>query len=446
MNAPLSLSALAGAAAWPLDGSPRDFERFLELARPARFVLLGEASHGTHEFYRVRAELTKRLIADFGFDAVAVEADWPDAARVDRFVRGRSEDRDAVEALAGFERFPRWMWRNADVLDFVGWLRGWNESHGPSREVGFYGLDLYSLHRSIAAVIDYLRIVDPEAARRAKQRYACFEHAGDDPQRYGWGATFGLSESCEREVLDQLVDLLRKSAEYAARDGRLPPGEHFHARQNARLVVDAEAYYRSLFAGRAASWNLRDAHMAETLDELARELSSGLGRPARIAIWAHNSHLGDARATDMRERGEHNLGQLLRQRHGSDVVALGFTTFAGTVTAADDWDEPARRLCVRDALSGSWERLLHDLGVGNLYLDLHHAGFAAAAARHTLLERAIGVVYRPRTERSSHYFHADLPRQFDALLHYDVTRAVEPLEPTAEWRRGELPETYPSAL
>ncbi len=441
------MHALASAA-WRLEGAPRDFVPLLGRAAGARVVLLGEASHGTHEFYRIRAEITKHLIRDHGFRAVAVEADWPDAWRVNQFVRGRPGDDDAEEALRGFQRFPQWMWRNADVLDFVGWLRAWNDTRpNPAARVGFYGLDLYSLHSSMAAVIAYLRIVDPEAAERAARRYACFDHFGPDPQEYGYATTLGLTPSCEREVLTQLVELRRAASDYARRDGRVEPDDLFFAERNASVVATAERYYREMFRSQTGSWNLRDRHMAETLEALTAFLAR-LGRTHRVVVWAHNSHQGDARATEMGEQGQLTLGQLARDRWGPEALLVGFTTYAGTVTAASDWGHPAERKTVRPALAGSVEALFHGTGVGNFYLDLQPGSVAARALRHPHLERAIGVIYRPETERLSHYFHARLPEQFDAVLHYDHTRAVEPLERTPAWERGEaeLPETFPTAL
>ena len=439
--------AAVRVAAHPLTGGPGDFAPLLERIGDARCVLLGEASHGTHEFYRIRGEITKRLIAEKGFDAVAVEADWPDAYRVNRYVRGSLEVEDAAEALAGFLRFPQWMWRNADVLDFVGWLRGHNDAHRPGEtKVGFYGLDLYSLRASMAAVLEYLRLVDPPAARRAAERYACFDQFGPDPQHYGYATAAGLAPGCESEVIRQLVELVASAGAYAQRDGRVEPDALFVAAQNAKVVASAERYYREMFRGRVSSWNLRDTHMAETLDALLTHLGHRRRTP-KIVVWAHNSHLGDARATRMGRDGELNLGQLVRERVGRAAVLVGFTTFSGTVTAASDWEQPAERKRVRPALPGSYEALFHEAaaGIGNFYLDLEPVGAALGGPR---LERAIGVVYRPDTERQSHYFEADLPRQFDAVLHYDRTRAVEPLERTPAWERGEreVPETFPSAL
>jgi erythromycin esterase-like protein len=437
------------AIAHPLSGGPNDFDDVVELAAGRQYVLIGEASHGTHEFYRIRGEITKRLIREQGFDAVAVEGDWPDAYRVNKYVRGAGDDPDASDALGGFVRFPQWMWRNADVLEFLGWLRQHNENRPAELSVGFYGLDLYSLHASIDAVLRYLRKVDPEEALRAMQRYACFSHYGGDPQRYGYATGVEHFPSCEPEVVRQLVAMRAKAADYAKRDGRLEPDDHFFAEQNAKVVVDAEQYYRAMYWGGAASWNLRDRHMAATLQSLTEYLTSRRrDGDARIVVWAHNSHLGDARATEMSRRGEINLGQLVRQSRGDKALLVGFTTYDGTVTAASDWDRPAERKRVRPALAGSYEALFHDAGLQRFFLDLHRARDLRLMLNEPRLERAIGVIYRPETERLSHYFHARLPQQFDAVFHYDRTRAVEPLERTPRWEGGEpeVPETYPTAL
>ena len=437
-------------AAHPLGGAARDYDPLLELVGGARFVLLGEASHGTHEFYRERAQITKRLIGEKGFTAVAVEADWPDAYRVNRYVRGRGDDMSGDEALSGFRRFPTWMWRNADVLDFTGWLRAHNDAlPSEAPRVGFYGLDLYSLHASIEAVLGYLDKTDPESARRARRRYSCFDHFGEDTQAYGYAAGFGLTESCEGEVISQLVELRRRAAEYAPRDGRVAEEEFFFAEQNARLVKNAEEYYRSMFRGRVSSWNLRDRHMVETLHALAAHLDGQTGGGAKVVVWAHNSHLGDARATQMGEQGEWNVGQLVREKYEGESALVGFSTYTGTVTASSDWDAPAERKRVRPALKESYEALFHEVGLPRFLVSLRGGSEAATALGEPRLERAIGVIYRPETERQSHYFYARLPAQFDAVLHFDETRAVEPLERTARWGKGEAgeaPETFPSGL
>ncbi len=434
--------------AHPLTGATTDYDPLMQLIGGARFVLLGEATHGTHEFYWARAEITKRLITEKGFVAVAVEADWPDAYRVNRYVRGRSGDPTARDALAGFKRFPIWMWRNTDVLDFIEWLRARNTSLPPdARKTGFYGLDLYSLHASIEAVVSYLEKVDPEAAKRARYRYSCFEHFGEDTQAYGYAAGFNLSKSCEDEVVAQLIELQQHTAEYAKRDGQVAEDEFFYAEQNARLAKDAEEYYRTMFSGRVSSWNLRDRHMAGTLEALVAHLDRE-GGGTKVVVWAHNSHVGDARATSMGSQGELNIGQLVRERHGREAVLVGFSTYTGTVTAASDWGAPLERKRVRPALQDSYEALFHQAGLSNFLLPSHNDSKAANALHGPRLERAIGVIYLPKSERISHYFQARLPEQFDAVLHFDETLAIEPLDRTTQWEVGEteIPETYPSAL
>jgi erythromycin esterase-like protein len=292
-----------------------------------------------------------------------------------------------------------------------------------------------------------LERVEPEAAARAKERYSCFDHvSGDDGQAYGFAAAFGAGESCEREVVAQLVEMQRRAAEYAKRDGLLAEDEAFYAEQNAVVVKNAERYYRQMFGGRVSSWNLRDRHMVDTLEALAEHLDRLRGDPAKIVVWAHNSHLGDARATEMGSRGELNVGQLVRERHPGQCRLLGFTTYTGTVTAADEWDAPADRKVARPALPDSVEELFHQVGSKEFLLWFDLARPAAEVLRAARLERAIGVIYRPQAERQSHYFHARVADQFDAVIHIDETRAVEPLERTARWERGEVPETYPFAV
>jgi erythromycin esterase-like protein len=438
----VSLVDTLRAAVRPLAGDEHDYDALLSLIGDARFVLIGEASHGTHEFYAERAAITKRLIAEKGFTAVAVEADWPDAYRVNRYVRGMPQDADADAALSGFTRFPTWMWRNTIVRDFVDWLRAHNARlSGGAARTGFYGLDLYSLYASIEAVVGYLDKVDPAAAARARYRYGCLEHFGEDSQQYGYAASFDLSASCEKEVIEQLVELQRRADRYAHLDGRVAEDEYFYAEQNARLAKNAEEYYRTMFHGRVSSWNLRDRHMVETLDALVPHLDRHGGR-TKVVVWAHNSHLGDARATQMGDAGEWNVGQLVRERHATETVLVGLTTDHGTVTAASDWDGPAERKRVRPGLPGSVEALFHETSIPRFFLPLQ-GGEGATILQERRIERAIGVIYRPETERLSHYFDARLPAQFDAVLHFDETRALEPLEPTEGWQSGEAPETYP---
>jgi erythromycin esterase-like protein len=433
-------------AAHPLRGLAEDFDPLLEMIGESPCVLIGEASHGTHEFYDARAEITRRLIDEKGFHAVAVEADWPDAFRVNRFVKGDNFDRNADAALSGFKRFPTWMWRNRVVLSFVDWLCGHNAAVGdPEQRAGFYGLDLYSLHASIEAVLRYLERVDPEAARRARDRYACFEDFGADAQAYGYAAGIGLKESCEDKVVAQLVELQRHARDYAPRDGRVAEEDFFSAEQNARLVLDAERYYRSIFRGRVSSWNLRDTHMMDTLRALIRHLEKRVAQP-RVVVWAHNSHLGDARYTHMGESGELNLGQLVREEFGRNAVLIGFTTYSGAVTAASDWGDSAECKRVRPGLRGSYEDAFHNLKLPTFLLNMRDDPDVHGELRERRLERAIGVVYRPATERASHYFDAELANQFDAIIHYDETRCVEPLERSGTWEAGEPPETFPTGL
>lgn len=435
-------------AAHPLTGAAADFDPLIERIGDTPLVLLGEASHGTHEFYASRARLTQRLIEERGFNAVAVEADWPDAVRVSRFIQGRGSDADARAALGDFQRFPQWMWRNTEVLQLVEWLREHNRGRRADDRIGFYGLDLYSLHASVQAVIDYLDKVDPEAAQRTRQRYACFDHtleeASEAAQQYGYLTSIGARRSCEDEAIEQLVELRTRAREYLERDGFVAQDEQFYAEQNARLVARAEEYYRATFGRRVNTWNLRDQHMTDTLASLYDHLLAQRGH-AKIVVWEHNSHIGDARATDRAKWDEVNVGQLVRERYGEQVVLVGFSTHTGTVSAASDWGEAVERKRVRPSLEGSYERLLHDTQQGDFMLIMNQ-GRVAEVLGAPRLERAIGVIYRPETERQSHYFRCRMAEQFDAVLHYDQTRAVEPLEPTPLWHSGEPPETFPYGL
>lgn len=444
MTAPrvLTPAAAVRSLARPLTGARDDYDELLELVGDRRMVLLGEATHGTREFYRMRAEITRRLIEEKGFDAVAVEADWPDAYRLNRYVRGVSTDDTAVDAFSDFSRFPRWMWRNVEVLRFITWLREHNQQAGVDHGAGFYGLDLYSLYRSADEVVRYLDAYDPEGADLARRRYALLDHVGD-AQYYGYTVALGQRESCAAAVAHQLELLHERSPLYLATDGPLVEDEYFFAERNAHVVKNAEAYYRGMFSRRVNTWNLRDTHMHETLLALEKHLGRE-DRPSRIVVWAHNSHLGDARATGMGRRGELNLGQLVRQHHGEDSFLVGFTTYTGMVSAASDWDGPVERKWVRPALEDSYEYLFYRGGHDRFFLSLR--GEAEEVLREAALERAIGVIYLPQTERVSHYFESSISAQFDAIFHLDETEALEPMDVTQEWRRGESPETWPSGL
>lgn len=440
----ISAAALADAA-HPLEGGPGDYDALMNLVGDARFVLIGEATHGTHEFYEERARITQRLIREKGFTAVAVEADWPDAYRVNRYVRNEGQDSTANAALSGFERFPAWMWRNTDVSAFVDWLRTHNEGVRTGPKVGFYGLDLYSLFTSVKEVLNYLDQVDPTAAQEARRRYACFDHYGEDSQQYGYATGVGLSESCQQGVLTQLQELQQRAFDYMQTDGASAEDAFFYAQQNARLVKNAEEYYRTMFRGRVSSWNLRDSHMAETLDALVRHLSRD-GEPAKIVVWEHNSHIGDARATEVGGLGEWNVGELARKAYPGQTCLIGFSTYDGHVTAASEWDGPAERKRVRPALHGSYEELLHHVGLPRYYLNLRDDTPVRRLMLERRLERAIGVLYLPRTERQSHYFNAQMAQQFDAIIHIDRTNALVPLDATSGWHSGEPPETYPEGI
>src|SRR5256714_4878240 len=414
------VSSLVRAAAEPLaDFDDPAFGRMFDRFADARVVLLGEASHGTSEFYRARAAITRRLIEQHGFSIVAVEADWPDAAAVDRYVRHKAPLREAERA---FRRFPTWMWRNTDVDAFVRWLRGHNQPLPDSNRVGFYGLALYNLSASIGAVLNYLDKTDPEAAKVARERYGCLTPWQHEPQSYGRMAITSGYAKCEAPVVDMLHDLLQKELDYRAHDSE----GFLDAVESARLVRDAEAYYRAMYFGSAESWNLRDRHMFETLDHLLEFKGAG----AKAVVWAHNSHIGDAAFTEMGlVREEINIGQLCREKFGAAAMLIGFGTHTGTVAAATDWDGPMETKRVLPSRPDSYERIAHDARVPRFLLDLR-AGQNDEVRGELLdarLERFIGVIYRPDTERQSHYSAAQLARQFDAYVWFDETSAVRPL-------------------
>jgi len=411
-----------------------DLEPLLRRIGNARVVLLGEATHGTSEFYRMRERISRELIEHRGFSFIAIEGDWPDAARVDHYVRHAER---APSEWTAFARFPTWMWRNEEVRDFVDWLRGRNATVDPAKRVAFHGLDLYSLYNSIRSVLNYLDDVDPRAARVARERYGCLTPWQSDPATYGHAALTGAYETCEREVVTMLLDLMEKRQAYAEHDGE----RFLDAVQNARLVANAERYYRIMYYGSRASWNLRDGHMFETL----KTLLAFHGPESKAIVWAHNSHVGDSAATEMSSRGEYNIGHLCRKEFGDAAYSIGFGTNSGFVAAASDWDGPIEVKAVRPALSGSYERLCHEAGHPQFLLPLR-APMSADVVRGLLkprFERAIGVIYRPKTELESHYFQAILPRQFDEYIWFDETKAITPL--STEKLEG-LPDTYPFGL
>ncbi len=433
---PRSLPGLIADSAQPFDDlANADLAPLLERIGDAHLVLIGEASHGTSEFYRFRARITRALIERKGFRFVAAEADWPDAAEIDAYVR---HDPDHRPGAKPFQRFPRWMWANTDVLEFVHWLRGHNEGQSDRGAMaGFHGLDLYSMHSSIEAVLEYLDDVDPDAAAVARDRYACLTPWQNDPALYGRAVLTGSFDQCEDDVVRMLNDLLAKRMEYVRRDGR----RFVDAIQNARLVANAEKYYRTMYRGSVSSWNLRDQHMFDTLSVLLQVYGPG----ARGVVWAHNSHLGDASATAMGARGEHNVGQLVRQAHRGGAYLIGFGTHTGTVAAASNWGEAMEVKSVNPSHPRSYEHLAHQAAPDNFLLPLRRPREPALRERLLAdrLERAIGVIYRPETELQSHYFDASLPRQFDEWIWFEESRAVTPIgeEHRAELER--LPETFP---
>jgi protein-L-isoaspartate(D-aspartate) O-methyltransferase len=438
--AAMSLPEIIAAAAEPFDDlESADLAPLLDRIGDARLVLLGEASHGTSEFYRMRARITRELIEKRGFHFVAVEADWPDAAEIDAYVR---RDLSSRPHRKPFQRFPRWMWANEEVLEFVHWLRRHNDASGdaPEARVGFHGLDLYSLHASAEAVLHYLDDVDPAAAAAARDRYRCLTPWQEDPALYGRAVLSGTFEKCEGEVVAMLNELQRKRLEYVRRDGN----RFADAVQNARLVVSAERYYRAMYRGSVASWNLRDQHMFDTLELLLESYGAG----SRGVVWAHNSHLGDASATAMAARGEHNVGQLVRQAHGPRAHLIGFGTHTGTVAAASDWGEPVQTMRVRPSHPQSYEHLAHQAGPGNFILPLREprGGEVRERLLEPRLQRAIGVIYRPETELQSHYFSASLPAQFDEWIWFDESSAVTPIGEAHRDQLAQMPDTFPFGL
>tara|TARA_R110000823_G_scaffold139607_8_gene269595 strand:+ start:23510 stop:25507 length:1998 start_codon:yes stop_codon:yes gene_type:complete len=416
--------------------SPADanYDALLQRIGDARVVLIGEASHGTSEFYRMRAAITRRLIEEHGFRIVAVEADWPDAARIDHYVRHKEA---TPSEWTAFSRFPTWMWRNVETQEFVDWLHAYNSSQDWQQRAGFYGLDLYSLYNSARAVIDYLEDIDPELAEVARLRYGCLSPWEADPAAYGQAALTGRYQDCERDVIAMLKSLYERRQRYAENDG----ARFLDAAQNAELVASAERYYRVMYYGSRDSWNLRDSHMFETL----KRIMAGAGDNPRAVVWAHNSHIGDARATEMSARGEHNIGQLCRQAFDDASYHIGFGTDHGTVAAASNWDSEMEIKRVRPAHERSYERLFHLSEQPGLLLPLRDQ--ESTELRNDLtqrrLERAIGVIYRPQSELASHYFEAQLTRQFDEYIWVNESSAVTPL---ASGQLHGVPDTYPFGL
>jgi len=413
---------------------PDDLDPLMDRIGASRYALLGEASHGTHEYYTWRAKISKRLILEKGFSFIAVEGDWPDCHRLNQYIKGRAGG-SAREVLHAFERWPTWMWANEEIVDLAEWLRRHNKGVPEEKKVGFYGLDVYSLWDSMYEVMGYLHKKDPSAVAAARRAFQCFEPYGEDVQEYA-RATVWVPTTCEDEVIDLLHEM-RKLPQ--------PEGEgreaHFVAEQNALVVKNAEAYYRAMVRGGPDSWNVRDQHMAETLDRLMQFH----GHAAKGIVWEHNTHIGDARYTDMADDGMVNIGQLVRERHAKEgVVLIGFGSHRGSVIAGQEWEAPMERMPVPLARAGSWEDVLHQMSPSNKLLI-----FPATGVAKMLMERrghrAIGVVYHPEYEQYGNYVPTILPKRYDAFLYIDETEALRPLhmQPVEE---HEVPETYPSGM
>ena len=430
----------------PLIGKNNNYDSLLEHIGDAQCVLLGEATHGTDEFYAMRAQITLELITKKGFNAVCLEADWPDAYRINQYIKGKKTDKDSMQALDNFKRFPQWMWRNTQMIEFVSKLHNHNTRLSQNKKVGIFGLDLYSLYSSIDEVLKYLDATDPAAAQRARKRYECLALYRHNAQEYGYATTFDIAASCQQKVVEQLMDLRASALELMRHGAHEAFDEYFYAEQNAYIVTSAEKYYRSLFfEAPNSSWNIRDTHMMETAQALLSYLKRTVEKP-KIVIWAHNSHIGNAAATQMGWQGEINIGQLMKEKYGKHAKLVGFTTYSGTVSAASNWDGHVERKTIRPALPNSYEDLLHSLNIPQLMLLIGRDKELDQALAQERLERAIGVIYRPETERLSHYFGTQLSNQFDAIIHCDQTTALEPLEKNPAWIAGEFPETYPTGL
>ncbi len=384
-------------------GATNDYDPLMELIGDARFVLLGASTCGTHEFCAAPARITRRLIEEKGFTAVALDADWPDVLRVNRYVQG-SGDRNAVQALDDFYHFPTWEWRNAAVLDFVEWLHDYNASHGTTIRV--HGLDFYNLHASSELVIADLDQVDPAAARRMRHRcaYPCFDEFGADARAYGHTSSLGIDAACEDELVERLVELRNRSSGFVMANRQITPPALFGVELWATLSRDAPTYYRGLLGDRALSWNLRNRHLAVVLEELAAYLERSTGG-GKVVVWAHNTQVGDARATELCDRGEVSLGQIIRERHGSDVVLVGLSTYYGTVTAASEWGGPVEQGALPAAVPDSFEALFHDVTHPRFLLSLRQGGELTELLGQARRQRALGIVYRPAIEPRNHYIH-----------------------------------------
>lgn len=434
--------------ALPFSGIDINYDELSEQFKTANIVLLGEATHGTDEFYRIRAQITKELITNYGFNAIAIEGDWPDVYQLNRYIQGFYPRNTSIHALSHFKRFPLWMWRNKPILELIRWLRSYNDwLNSSDNKIGLYGLDLYSLHTSIEEIVKFLDKYDPKAAAKARERYKCLDTAIHDPEIYGYLSNLDLTASCAKAVTEQLIDLNQQTISFIQEHKEVEEDEYFHVIQNAHLVKNAEAYYRNMFREEVSTWNLRDKHMFDTLQNIQNHLTKKHDKQAKIIVWAHNSHIGNAKATEMGKKGEFNIGQLAKESYGNGSVSVGFTTYSGTVTAATKWGDKGKMQYINPALPGSYENLFHSTKLNNFILPLNQSEkIYSALCELYLLERAIGVIYRPETERISHYFNAILPQQFDIVCHVDTTTAIESLLDQDIVEEEELPDTFPTGL
>lgn len=452
-------SVKRAAFSWEGKSMTAVYDNILEGIGNAKVVMIGEASHGTEEFYYHRAEITKRLIEDKGFSCVCVEGDWPDCYLINNYVKGKA---GLKESFSKFTRFPLWMWRNHQTIKFARWLKDHNSAlENDTKKVGFYGLDLYSLHSSMHEVLKYLQEHDPAAAKKARERYACFDHFSGDAQEYGMETCYGMKKSCENEVVTQLTDMRLAYAKSLKENHDLnKENEYFSALTNAIVVKDSEEYYRGMFTNKN-TWNMRDSHMTETLDSILKHITAVKQQDkdqsmAKAVVWAHNSHLGDSSFTDSRRIGQKNVGQYVRAKYGLEsTFNIGFSTYSGTVTAASEWSEPGVTMKVRPSDPETWEYAFHQTGIPNFHLrfranpstkglTLEEKNLVEDIKDQNLLERAIGVIYRPRTERMSHLFTANVCKQFDCMIHIDYTNALKKIdEGIGERSHEDMAETFP---
>lgn len=409
----------------PLSNDPKSYYPLLDRIADAHFVLLGEATHGTSQFYAARAQITSLLIKEKGFNVIAVEADFPEVQPINQFLKDSQFRKSTAESLDGFKRFPIWMWKNKEMLSFIEQLKDINLQKPPEKKIAFYGMDLYSMYSSIEAVISYLDKVDPDAAQMAKKRYACFYRYGSDDDSYGQAMSY-VKENCQKQVVDQLIELQKKRNEYLQENSLQGNEELFYAEQNAKVAKDAEQYYREMFSRRVKTWNLRDLHMADMVDEVSNHVKKISGT-SKIVVWAHNSHVGNALATEFSESEELSLGQLVLFRHWGDAYLVGLTTYNGTVAAASQWGAKVEKKTLNPALDGSYEELFHNTDIKSFMLDFNDLPSDLNTFKQNHLERSVGVVYTPESERVSHYFNARMADQFHAVIHIDHTSAVEPL-------------------